>query len=74
MSYLFEKGQPKNCVYKLDFQKKSMDDSENYKALFEDLSWEHLQQFNVFGGRWHYFRKECDTARRKSFLPITNQK
>jgi ABC-type long-subunit fatty acid transport system fused permease/ATPase subunit len=37
-----------------------MDDSENYKALFEDLGWEHLQQFNVFGGQWHYFRKECE--------------
>lgn len=58
-SYLFVKGQPKPYIYKLDFRKNRNEDWDNYKTLYEDCGWEHVQEFRVFRGSWEYFRKEC---------------
>jgi len=53
-AYTFEKGVPRNVVYRLDFKTvgKDMDD---YLQLFADGGWEHL---GAMGG-WQYFRKEA---------------
>ncbi|SFB09715.1 MULTISPECIES: DUF2812 domain-containing protein [unclassified Bacillus (in: firmicutes)] len=49
--YEFEKIEPTNYVYKLDF-KAGNHDMDEYKAIFEDAGWEHVAQY----GGWHYFR------------------
>ncbi|WP_442598394.1 DUF2812 domain-containing protein [Neobacillus sp. D3-1R] len=56
--YTFEKIEPSNYVYKLDYKTTSNKDLEEYKAIFEDAGWEHVTQF----GSWHYFRTKASNA------------
>jgi hypothetical protein len=50
----FEKDSTVRYVYRMDYQKISGKDKlDEYKALFEDSGWEHVD--SLFG--WHYFRK-----------------
>ncbi|MZQ87027.1 DUF2812 domain-containing protein [Paenibacillus sp. 5J-6] len=50
----FEKNSTVRYVYRMDYQKISGTDKlDEYKALFEDSGWEHVD--SLFG--WHYFRK-----------------
>ena len=51
--YTFERGTPRNVVYRLDFKTVGKD-MEDYLQLFADDGWEHL---GAMGG-WQYFRKE----------------
>ncbi len=53
--YYFRKGEPKNFVYRLDFQTSRMKDREAYLQLFRDAGWEHLGNMSA----WEYFRKEA---------------
>ena len=57
--YVFELGEPKNFIYRLDFDQKSGQDSE-YFNLIEEAGWVRIAQ--VLG--WQYWRKE--TAEGKS--------
>ena len=50
--YSFEKGEPRDDVYRLDFMT-SMGDKADYLALFADAGWEYAGQY----GSWQYFRK-----------------
>ena len=52
--YTFERGTPRNVVYRLDY-KNAGKDMADYLQLFTDGGWEHL---GAMGG-WQYFRKEC---------------
>ena len=52
-NYLFEKGEPHDFVYRLDFQYQSNQDREAYLQLFQDAGWELVGQMNT----WYYFRK-----------------
>jgi hypothetical protein len=50
--YTFEKGEPRNNFYRLDFLS-NYKDKENYLQLFEDAGWSHVGEY----GSWQYFRK-----------------
>jgi hypothetical protein len=52
--YTFERGTPRNVVYRLDY-KTGDKDMADYLQLFEDAGWEHV---GAMGG-WQYFRKEA---------------
>ncbi len=51
-NYTFEKGEPRDDFYKLDFLVKHKD-KDNYLQLFEDAGWSHVGQY----ASWQYFRK-----------------
>jgi hypothetical protein len=51
-NYTFEKGEPRNDVYRLDFLA-NYKDKDNYLQLFEDAGWSHVGEY----GSWQYFRK-----------------
>jgi hypothetical protein len=53
--YFFRKGEPKNYIYRLDFQTSRMKDRDAYLQLFHDAGWEHLGNMSA----WEYFRKEA---------------
>ena len=50
--YTFEKGEPRNDFYRLDFLS-AYKDKDNYLQLFEDAGWQHVGVY----GSWQYFRK-----------------
>ena len=52
--YNFQKGDPKNFVYRLDYQTSRMRDRETYLQLFRDAGWEPVGKMAA----WEYFRKE----------------
>ncbi|RSK28830.1 DUF2812 domain-containing protein [Bacillus sp. HMF5848] len=56
--YTFEKIEPTNYVYKLDFKQTRNNDMEEYLSIFSDAGWEHVAQF----GGWHYFRTKAEGA------------
>lgn len=51
--YIFTGGEPKNYVYRLDFQASSKLDLGSYLKLFDDTGWEYIG--DMMG--WKYFRK-----------------
>jgi len=51
--YKFEKDDPRNVKYCLDYMDNSQD-LDNYKKIFEDDGWEYTGHFRG----WRYFRKE----------------
>ena len=53
--YTFKVGEPKEYVYRLDYQSFHRKDREEYLQLFRDAGWEHLGQM----ASWQYFRKEA---------------
>lgn len=53
--YKFEKCQPEEWVYQLDFQKKNEIDG-SYIKLFNDYGWSFMLQHND----WFYFRRKKD--------------
>ena len=57
--YKFEKGQPVNYTYKLDYINDKKADKSNYLAMYEDCGWENVFEYPVpvRGGAWEYFRK-----------------
>ena len=52
--YHFEKCEPENVTYRLDYNKASVKDKEGYLQMFKDCGWEYI--FNKFG--YSYFRKK----------------
>jgi hypothetical protein len=52
--YTFERGAPRNVVYRLDFKTAGRDKAE-YLQLFADAGWEHVGEM----GGWQYFRTEA---------------
>ena len=54
MDYHFEKCEPENVTYRLDYNKASVNDKEGYLQMFKDCGWEYI--FNKFG--YSYFRKK----------------
>jgi hypothetical protein len=51
--YLFRKGEPRDYVYRLDFNSNRKEFS-HYLQLFQDAGWQHLTEY----GGWQYFRTE----------------
>ena len=53
VKYTFEKCQPEQVVYQLDFYPMKKSERASYLQLFKDFGWEHITDFNGFS----YFRK-----------------
>jgi hypothetical protein len=53
--YRFEKGEPADMVYRMDFQSLRKTDIKEYLGLFKDAGWEHVGRF----GAWYYFRTKA---------------
>lgn len=54
--YVFEKCEPEDMIYQLDFSDAPERDKASYQQLFWDNGWEYL--FDAVG--WSYFRKPAD--------------
>ncbi len=57
ISHDFEKGEPRNYVYRLDYLG-SFKDKEGYLQMFADAGWEHLGTLM----EWQYFRNEASAG------------
>ena len=53
VKYTFEKCQPEQVVYQLDFYPMKKSERASYLQLYKDCGWEHITNFNGFS----YFRK-----------------
>ena len=53
VKYTFEKCQPEQVSYQLDFYPMKKSERGSYLQLFKDCGWEHITDFNGFS----YFRK-----------------
>ncbi len=53
VKYTFEKCQPEQVSYQLDFYPMEKSERASYLQLFKDCGWEHITDFNNFS----YFRK-----------------
>ena len=53
VKYNFEKCQPEQVSYQLDFYPMKKSERASYLQLFKDCGWEHITDFNSFS----YFRK-----------------
>ena len=53
VKYTFEKCQPEQVSYQLDFYPMKKSERASYLQLFKDCGWEHVTDFNGFS----YFRK-----------------
>ena len=53
--YRFRAGEPRDYVYRLDYQIHKKSDQRDYLQLFRDAGWEHIGEMSP----WHYFRKEA---------------
>lgn len=53
VKYTFEKCQPEQVSYQLDFYPMKKSERGSYLQLFKDCGWEHITNFNGFS----YFRK-----------------
>ena len=51
--YTFERCEPEQVVYRIDFSGLDLNERDDYYAMFRDFGWEYLQDFNGFS----YFRK-----------------
>lgn len=54
-TYHFERCQPEDVVYQLDFNQDSAADREGYVGMFSDCGWDYIQDFFGFS----YFRKSA---------------
>ena len=51
--YYFEKCDPKDVVYQLDFNKDGLAHKDEYLKMFDDCGWEYIQDYAGYS----YFRK-----------------
>ncbi|MBR6106982.1 MAG: DUF2812 domain-containing protein [Oscillospiraceae bacterium] len=54
--YTFERCEPAQVIYRIDFSGVPLSERDDYNAMFRDYGWEYLQDFNGFS----YFRKSAD--------------
>jgi len=53
--YRFEKGEPADVVYRMDYQSPGKFERKDYLGLFKDAGWEHIGEFS----NWYYFRTKA---------------
>ena len=53
--YKFRAGEPRDYVYRLDYQTFRKKDKQEYQQLFHDAGWEHVGEVSAS----QYFRKEA---------------
>lgn len=56
--YHFEKCQPQDVVYQLDYNKEGLANKEEYVKMFSDCGWEYIQDYVGYS----YFRKAVSEA------------
>jgi len=56
--YHFEKCEPEDVIYRIDFNPQTADKKRDYIRMFEDYGWDYLQDLNEFS----YFRKAAADA------------
>lgn len=54
--YTFEKCEPENVTYRLDFSTAKKKDLRSYINMYKDYGWEYVQEMNDYS----YFRKNSD--------------
>lgn len=59
--YTFEKCEPEQMVYRIDFSGIPLNARDDYNAMFRDYGWEYLQDINGFS----FFRKQADGVRQE---------
>jgi hypothetical protein len=52
--YRFRHGEPRDVLYRLDFDPGAAKRGDEYLGIFRDAGWEHVLHW----GSWHYFRAE----------------
>ena len=52
-TYHFEKCQPEDVVYQLDYNQEGLKNKQDYVRMFEDCGWEYIQDYVDYS----YFRK-----------------
>lgn len=68
VKYSFEKCQPEQVSYQLDFYPMKKSERASYLQLFKDCGWEHITDFNGFS----YFRKVLSNIESDAELEIYN--
>ena len=68
VKYTFEKCQPEQVAYQLDFYPMKKSERASYLQLFKDCGWEHITDFNGFS----YFRKPHSEIESDSEFEIYN--
>ncbi|MGY0374591.1 DUF2812 domain-containing protein [Clostridium sp. JNZ J1-5] len=68
--YVFQVGEPKKYIYKIDYKSTKNTDIDEYLNIFEDAGWEHVGQF----AGWHYFRIEKEKADIQDIYTDNNSK
>ncbi len=66
--YHFEKCEPEDVIYRIDFRPQEKTEKEAYTRLFEDYGWEYLQDVNDFS----YFRKPAAAVQNENDAEIFN--
>ncbi len=66
--YHFEKCEPEDVIYRIDFRPQEKSEKETYTQLFEDYGWEYLQDMSDFS----YFRKPAADVRNENDAEIFN--
>lgn len=56
--YHFEKCEPENVIYRLDYNREGIRHKSEYTKMFEDCGWEYLQDYVGYS----YFRKAAAEA------------
>ena len=68
VKYTFEKCQPEQMSYQLDFYPMKKSERASYLQLFKDCGWEHITDFNSFS----YFRKAYSEVESAAEFEIYN--
>ena len=68
VKYSFEKCQPEQVSYQLDFYPMKKSERASYLQLFKDCGWEHVTDFNGFS----YFRKSHSEIESNAEFEIYN--
>ena len=68
VKYTFEKCQPEQVSYQLDFYPMKKSERASYLQLFKDCGWEHITDFNSFS----YFRKSHSEIESNAEFEIYN--
>jgi hypothetical protein len=68
--YAFQRGEPRDIVYRMDYYYSSQGDYQNYLQLFRDAGWELVGKF--LG--WQYFRKPVEHGESPEILTDNESK
>lgn len=56
--YHFEKAEPEDVIYRLDYNKEGRENKSEYVQMFSDCGWEYIQDY----AEYSYFRKSAAEA------------